>query len=173
MEFSNGTSAPSASPERTASMAWVTVASGSKVASAATGRVRNAAWANVPAGPRKAMRGPAGPASPELFDSAWVPARPGSNRLVPTAAKSIRSGRRSRQDATESGRLAGRDDLDRPGIAPRQRGVDGALLVNRELGLAHAVGDTLGVEPGLGAAAHRRDGHPVPVVVEQSQREGE
>src|SRR5579859_3875224 len=53
-EFSSGTSAPSASPARTASIASVTLAIGSGVASTPPGSRRSAAWANVPSGPRKA-----------------------------------------------------------------------------------------------------------------------
>jgi len=51
-EFSSGTTAASASPLRTASIASGTVGSGISTPVAAAGRVRSAASANVPSGPR-------------------------------------------------------------------------------------------------------------------------
>src|SRR4051794_8074482 len=54
-EFSSGTSAASASPERTASMARVTLLVGSRSASRAIASERSAACANVPSGPRNAI----------------------------------------------------------------------------------------------------------------------
>jgi hypothetical protein len=51
-EFSMGTTAPSASPPRTASSARVTVEQGCSSARAAAGRLRRACSVNVPSGPR-------------------------------------------------------------------------------------------------------------------------
>src|SRR4051794_27970065 len=83
-EFSSGTRAASAVPERTASMASVTLLIGNRSAPAATGRARSAWCANVPSGPRKAI----------VVTRASV--EPDSGGLAAQQAASLRHGRGDR-----------------------------------------------------------------------------
>src|SRR6266498_1361356 len=140
-EFSSGTSAPSASPARTASMARVTFAWGSSVASAAIGNVRSAAWANVPAGPRKARRGRA---------SVTIAERIG----VQASARDLAG-------------LLGLAD----GATALECGLDCLLLLGRELLLAGAATHALGVHAGVAAPGYRGQRDAVALVVEQRERE--